>query len=213
MVTGRNEGRGRAVVETIEAEGGVARFVAANLISQVEVEYLAASALDAFGHIDILVNNAGLLPSGTTAQIDETTFDAVIATNVKAPFYLTAALAPQMVKRGSGNIINLTTISAFRGFPTAALYGATKAALTLLTKAWAAEFGPSGVNVIAPGPVRTPGAEKSMRERMELIAQSLPARKVATPEEIAEAALSLASEEARFIHGATLSIDGGRLAI
>lgn len=119
----------------------------------MEVEYLAASALDAFGHIDILVNNAGLLPSGTTAQIDETTFDAVIATNVKAPFYLTAALAPQMVKRGSGNIINLTTISAFRGFPTAALYGATKAALTLLTKAWAAEFGPSGVNAIAPGPV------------------------------------------------------------
>ncbi|GHO49778.1 SDR family NAD(P)-dependent oxidoreductase [Ktedonospora formicarum] len=215
IITGRNKERGQAVVEAIRLAGGSAVFIAANLASQRDIESLAVQALNAFGRIDILVNNAGLLLSGATGQTDEATFDAVVATNFKAPFYLTAALAPQMAERRAGKIINITTISAHRGFPTASLYGATKAALTLLTKAWASEFGPNGINVnaIAPGPVRTPGAEESMGERLDQVASMLPARRVGFPSEIAEAALYLASEEASFIHGAILPIDGGRLAI
>jgi NAD(P)-dependent dehydrogenase (short-subunit alcohol dehydrogenase family) len=95
-----------------------------------------------------------------------------------------------------------------------ALYGATKAALTLLTKSWATEFGPNGVNVnaISPGPTRTPGTE-GMGEGLDQLTQTLPARRAALPSEIAEAAVYLASDEANFVHGATLPVDGGRIAV
>ena len=148
-----------------------------------------------------------------TAQVDEVTFDALIATNVKAPFFLTAALAPPMVDRGCGAIINITTVLAHNGFAGAAVYGATKAALTSLTQAWAAEFGPGGVNVnaIAPHLVRTAGTEANLAA-LEQGAATLPARRYAEPAEIAAAAVYLASDEARFIHGITLPVDGGYLA-
>jgi NAD(P)-dependent dehydrogenase (short-subunit alcohol dehydrogenase family) len=156
-----------------------------------------------------LVNNAGIFPMAEKAQIDEAIFDAVIATNVKAPFYLTAAFAPQMAERGSGKIINITTVLAHKGFAGASLYGATKAALTLLTRSWAAEFGPGGVsvNAIAPHLVRTPGTERHM-ERVDRVANTLPARRSALPSEIAEAAVYLASSDANFVHGVTLPVDG-----
>lgn len=149
------------------------------------------------GPIEILVNNAGIYPYAPTAQVDEGTFDATIATNVKGPFYLTAALAPQMAERGRGKIINITTMVAHIGMPEMALYGATIAALTLLTKSWATEFGPNGVNVnaITPGPTRTPGTE-SMGEGLDQLAQTLPARRAALPSEIAEAAAKLSAQNA-----------------
>lgn len=167
-----------------------------------------------FGPIDILVNNAGIFPFGPTAQTDESTFDTVIGTNVKAPYYLTAALAPQMAERGSGKIINITTMAAHVGMSGMALYGASKAAVTLLTKSWAAEYGPSGVNVnaISPGPTRTPGTLE-MGEGLDELASTLPAGRPADPAEIAAAAVYLASPEANFVHGITLPVDGGRTAI
>ncbi|GHO89546.1 SDR family NAD(P)-dependent oxidoreductase [Dictyobacter formicarum] len=107
-------------------------------------------------------------------------------TNLKAPFYLVAAFAPQMVEQGSGKIINITTVLAHKGFAGASLYGATEAALTLLTRSWAAEFGPAGVNVnaIAPHLVRTPGIEGNM-EVIDQVAKTLPVRRWAKPAEIA----------------------------
>ena len=213
VVTGRDEQRGQAVVEAIRTAGGSATFVAADVTSKPAIDRLAREATEAVGPIDILVNNAGIYPFGPTAQTDETTFDAVITTNVKGPFYLTAALAPQMTARGSGKIINLTTMAAYVGIPEMALYGASKAALALLTKSWAAEFGPSGVNVnaISPGPTRTPGTAE-MDEGLEQLARALPAGRAAEPWEIAEAAVYLASPEANFVHGITLHVDGGRAA-
>jgi NAD(P)-dependent dehydrogenase (short-subunit alcohol dehydrogenase family) len=134
--------------------------------------------------------------------------------NMKGPFYLTAALAPSMAERGSGKVINITTMAAHIGMSGMALYGASKAALTLLTKSWAAEFGPNGVNVnaIAPGPTRTPGTAV-MGEGLDQLASTLPAGRPAHPSEIAEAAVYLASSEANFVHGVTLPVDGGRTAI
>ncbi len=214
VVTGRDKQRGKAVVEAIRAAGGSAAFVAADLTSTAGIDRLAREATEAFGPIDILVNNAGIYPFGPTAQTDEATFDAVIRLNVKAPFYLTAALAPQMAERGSGKIINMTTMAAHVGIAGYALYGASKAALTLLTKSWAAEYGPSGVNVnaISPGPTRTPGTVE-MGEGLDQLARTLPAGRPADPAEIAEAAVYLASPEANFVHGITLPVDGGRMAI
>jgi NAD(P)-dependent dehydrogenase (short-subunit alcohol dehydrogenase family) len=214
VITGRNAQRGQALVDAIRSAGGSAHWVSADLTSRQDITKLVSQTQTAVGLIDILVNNAGIFPMGDTAEVDEATFDAAIATNVKAPFFLTAAIAPQMALRGSGKIINITTVVAHKGVAGTALYGATKAALMLLTKSWAAEYGPAGVNVnaIAPHLVRTPGTEENLKS-LEQIAGSLPARRYAMPDEIAAAALYLASNEASFVHGVTLPVDGGYLAI
>jgi NAD(P)-dependent dehydrogenase (short-subunit alcohol dehydrogenase family) len=216
VISGRDNQRGQAVVDGIHVAGGQATFLAADQASVEEVRRLAAEATDVLDHIDILVNNAGIFPFTATEQTDEATFDATIAINVKGPFYLTAALAPHMAQRGSGKIINITTVVAQIGMAGSALYGATKAALTLLTKSWAAEFGPRGVNVnaIAPGMTLTPGTA-DMRERLDFnqLIGRLPARRAALPAEMAAAAVYLASDEANFVHGITLPVDGGRTAI
>lgn len=214
IVTGRDEKRGHAVVAGIIASGGTAKFVRADLTTKAGVDNLAGRADESFGQVDILVNNAGIFPFGSTLETPEAAFDSAYAVNVKAPFYLTGALATKMAGRGSGKVINITTMVAHFGMPGMALYSSTKAALTLLTKAWAAEFGPKGVNVnaIAPGPVRTPGTE-AMGDGLDQLAKTLPAGRAAKPAEIAEAAVYLASEEAGFVHGAILPVDGGRVAV
>ena len=213
VIAGRNVQRGQAVAQTIRQAGGEAHVVVADLTSNQGIAHLVAQTQQAVGPLDILVNNAGIFPMAETAQIDEATFDAVIATNFKAPFYLVAAFAPQMAERGSGKVVNITTVLAHKGFAGASLYGATKAALTLLTRSWAAEFGPRGVNVnaIAPHLVRTPGIEGNS-EMIDQVARTLPARRSASPAEIAAAAVYLASSDANFVHGVTLPVDGGYLA-
>src|SRR5207245_2986590 len=141
LIRGRSEARGAEVVAAIEAKGGEAEFVRADLKSPDEVRWLAERATD----VDILVNNAGVFPGGATHELPEATFDETFAVNVKAPFLLTAAIAPQMVDRGGGTIINVTTMVAEFGMAGLSAYGASKAAVALLTKAWEAEYGPQGV--------------------------------------------------------------------
>jgi NAD(P)-dependent dehydrogenase (short-subunit alcohol dehydrogenase family) len=213
-IVGRNEQRGKQVVETIKSAGGSAVFFVAELTAKMDIDQLVKRVDETFGSVDILVNNAGIFPSGLTTQIDEATFDAVIAVNLKAPFFLSAALLPLMAKRGSGKVINITSGAAFVGAPPMALYGSSKAALTLLTKAWAAEYGPDGVNVnaISPGPTRTPGTMDG-KESLEQVGQTLPARRIAQAIEIAGAAVYLASDEASYVHGTTIAVDGGGLAV
>jgi NAD(P)-dependent dehydrogenase (short-subunit alcohol dehydrogenase family) len=137
----------------------------------------------------------------------------VYAVNVKAPFILTGELAPPMAARGKGSIINVQTMVAHFGVAGMALYGSSKAALTLLTKAWSAEFGPSGVrvNAVSPGPTRTEGTEV-MGDQLDQLAALAPAGRAAAPEEIASAISYLAGDEASFVHGAVLDVDGGRRA-
>lgn len=159
------------------------------------------------------MNSAGVFPFGPTNSHDEATFDAVYALNVKAPWFLVAALAPAMAKRGAGSIVNVSTMVAQFGVDGMALYGSSKAALETLTKAWAAEFGRSGVrvNAVSPGPTRTEGTAV-MGEALDQLAALAPAGRPASPEEIASAIVYLASDEASFIHGAVLPVDGGRAA-
>lgn len=208
VVHGRDEQRGKAVVEAIRTAGGSAILVVADVASKTEVDRLAREATQALGHIDILVNNAASSPTEQTGT-DEATFDAVVATNMKGPFYLTTALAPHMVERGSGKVINITTVIAYVGVPRLAIYGASKAALALLTKSWAAEFGPKGVNVnaIAPGTVRTPTTAAVGERLFDKLVSTLPAGRPALPSDIAEAAVYLASSEADYVHGVTLPVD------
>jgi NAD(P)-dependent dehydrogenase (short-subunit alcohol dehydrogenase family) len=210
IITGRDERRGRDVVEAIESAGGKARFVAADLASSENLTRLTELAAD----VDVLVNNAGVAPGGPTEQTTEEAFDLTFDVNVKAPFFLTAAVAPQMAKRGGGSIINISTMAATIGMNGLAAYGASKAAIESLTKAWTAEFAGQGVriNTVAPGPTRTP-ASAAMGEMFDVLAASTPAGHGATPEEIAAAVSFLASDDASFIYGAILPADGGRVAV
>lgn len=166
------------------------------------------------GHVDILVNNAGVYPYGPSAEAGQDDFNTVYDINAKAPFFLVAELAPQMAARGKGAIVNIATIVAHYGDPGYALYGSSKAALLLLTKAWAAEYGPSGVrvNAISPGPTRTEGTA-GYGDALDQFAATTPHGRPGLPEEIAAAVTFLASDDASYIHGAQLPADGGRIAV
>ena len=165
------------------------------------------------GHVDILVNNVGAALLGPTELATEAQFDETFRVNVKIPFFLVATLAPAMAERGQGAIINISTMIASFDQPGMAMYGASRAALEMLTRAWAAEFGPRSVrvNAVAPGPVRTPMNE-GFGDMPQQIAALAPAGRLAEPEEPAAAVVFLASDDASFIHGVTLPIDGGRTA-
>ncbi|HEX6484575.1 MAG TPA: SDR family oxidoreductase [Ktedonobacteraceae bacterium] len=208
VVHGRDAARGAQTVEAIIAEGGRARFVAADLSDPADLRRLAEEV----GDIDILVNNAGFSVFGATADLEVDMFDALFASNVRAPFFLVAAFAPGMAARGKGSIINVSSMAGQIGLAGGAAYGATKGALVSLTRSWAAEFSPSGVrvNAIAPGPVYTGGAAP---ERTEALGTTTLLKRAANVEEIAEVVGFLASPRASYITGAIVAADGGRTAI
>jgi NAD(P)-dependent dehydrogenase (short-subunit alcohol dehydrogenase family) len=185
-LSGRDEERGNEVVRQIDAADGQAEFLAADLTDEASARSLAERAIDRLGEMDVLVNNAGVFPFGPTDETTEATFDSVFALNVKVPYFLVARLAPEMAKRGHGAIINVTTMVAEFGMAGMGLYGASKAALALLTKSWAAEYGPHGVrvNAVSPGPVRTEGTA-AMGDSLDQLAAAGPAGRPGTPEEIA----------------------------
>jgi NAD(P)-dependent dehydrogenase (short-subunit alcohol dehydrogenase family) len=224
IVSGRDAGRGAAVIDEIGTGGGRATFVAAELDgSAVASRQLAAAATEAAcGRLDVLVNNAGIFPGGSTVDTDEATFDRVYAVNVKAPYFLTAAIAPAMAERGEGAVINLGSWIARLGIPVGSLYSSTKGALETLTRAWAAEFGPAGVrvNAISPGVIVAPpstadgnGAGAETARRAGVMMRGTPANATGTPDAIAHAAVYLASDEARFVHGTVIDVDGGRVGV
>ena len=208
VVHGRNARRGSAVAGTITAEGGQARFVAADLGDPAQLDRLVEQA----GPVDVLVNNAGFSWFGPTADLDVATFDRLFAANVRAAYFLVAALAPKMAAQGSGSIINIGSMAGQIGLAGGAAYSATKATLTAMTRSWAAEFSPSGVrvNAIAAGPVLTNGAAP---ERIEALGATTLLARPAQPREIAGVIAFLASPKASYITGAVIAADGGRTAI
>jgi NAD(P)-dependent dehydrogenase (short-subunit alcohol dehydrogenase family) len=213
-VTGRDKDRGDEVVREITEAGGRADFIAAELSDEHAAQDLADQALATLGRVDVLVNNAGVFPFGPTEQTSQADFDRVYRVNVRVPYFLVARLAPAMAERGHGAIVNVSTMVAEFGMAGMGLYGSSKAALELLTKSWAAEFGPRGVrvNAVSPGPTRTPGTA-AMGENLNQLAAGGPAGRPGSPEEIAEAIVYLATDRSSFVHGAILPVDGGRVAV
>jgi NAD(P)-dependent dehydrogenase (short-subunit alcohol dehydrogenase family) len=211
IVTGRDQTRGREVVDAITSGGGEAHFIAADLSAPDGARNLAQAA----GDVDVLVNNAGIFPFGATHELPIEDLNAVLDFNIVAPFTLTAKLVPHMIERGSGAIVNVSTMVASFGLPGMSAYGASKAALELLTKAWAAEYGPAGVrvNAVSPGPTRTPGTAVMGEEGINQLAATLPLGRAADAREIANTIVYLASDQSSFINGAIVPVDGGRVAV
>ena len=209
LVHGRNAARGADTVRAITAAGGRAGFVAADLGDAEDVRWLASEV----GDVEVLVNNAGIALFGATADFDMAAFDKMFASNVRAAFMLVGALAPGMAARQNGSIVNLSSMAGGVGLVGGAAYGATKASLEAMTRAWAAEYSASGVRVnsVAPGPVYTP--TPSGPEFITALGETTPMRRASQPEEIAEVIAFLASPRASYITGTTVAVDGGRRAI
>jgi 3-oxoacyl-[acyl-carrier protein] reductase len=214
VLSGRDPARGAAAVDAIRAVGGTADFVAADLGASADaVRALAAQATEVLGgHIDILVNNAGVYPSGPTADLPDDAVESLLHVNVRAPHALVGVIAPAMAARGDGVIVNIGSWISRIGIGSGPLYGATKAALEQLSRSWAAEYGSSGVrvNAVSPGVTLTEGTEAA-RPILDAMVARTPAGRLGDPAEIAHAVLWLASDEARFVHGTTIDVDGGAL--
>ncbi|MGW6745607.1 SDR family NAD(P)-dependent oxidoreductase [Streptomyces sp. NPDC055025] len=211
VVHGRDADRGADVVAEIEKAGGTARFVRADLADSSDVLRLAEEA----GDIDVLINNAGVYKFLPTSEMTDELFDLHMDLNTKAPYVLVRALAPGMARRGRGSIVNISTMAASVITRGTGMYSASKAALEQLTEVWAAEYAEQGVrvNAVAPGPTRTPGTDDMDAATLKAVAGTTAMRRLAEPEEVAEAVVFLASDRASYITGAVLDVIGGRPAI
>ncbi|AXK35441.1 SDR family NAD(P)-dependent oxidoreductase [Streptomyces armeniacus] len=207
VITGRDVQRGKNAVHAAREDGAV-RFIAADM---ADLDSAAELARDS-GPVDVLVNNAGTFPTSPTVEQSVEGYEQIFATNVRGAYFLVATLVPHMLEKGDGAIVNVTSLAAFRGFSGASVYSASKAALTSLTRTWAAEFAEGGVRVnsVSPGPTRTEGVLAEWGEEgNEGVARDLGLQRTARAPEIAEAICFLASPRAAYITGTTLHVDAG----
>jgi NAD(P)-dependent dehydrogenase (short-subunit alcohol dehydrogenase family) len=211
VVSGRDAVRGGSTVAELEAPGGNGRFIAADLADFGAIGRLAEEV----GELDILVNNAGIFDFAPTPDESRENFEAMFDVNVRAPYFLTAALAPKMADRGGGAIVNVSTMVAELGMPGSSAYAATKAALASLTRTWASEFAASGVrvNTVTVGPTQTGGTDGMSDEEVGFVVGLTTLGRTAQPAEIAEAIVFLASPRASYVTGANVAVDGGATAV
>lgn len=195
----------------IQSKGGEALAIKANVCDRSQVQQVMTTILEKFGRLDCLINNAGITADNTLHNMSEEDWDQVIDVNLKGVFNCGQAAADMMTKQGSGSILNTSSIAGVYGNYGQTNYAATKWGVIGMTKTWAKELGKKGirVNAIAPGFILTPMTEKMPDKVLNSMKDKSPLKRLGTPEDIANAFLFLASDEASYITGAVLSVDGG----
>lgn len=209
--TSRSETKGWETVARIEKEGGRTLFCAGDVSDSSRMEAVVEKTIEAFGTIDIVVNSAGIRTNGSITDITEEAWDRTLDTNLKGVFVVSRLVVPVMIKRGGGVIINIAARSGIAGQAGRAAYCASKGGMITLTEAMAMDYAAYRirVNCICPGPTRTPMVDTSTPERAARYATRVPLGRIAEPEDIAHAALYLASDEASMVTAAVLPVDGG----
>ena len=223
IVTGGAAGIGRATVEAFEAEGAtvvVWDLPEVNVTDTEAVNKAAADVVARHGRIDVLVNNAGIVRDAqlvkwkdgeVVSTMDDATFDAVTNVNLKGVFLCTRAVTPHMIRNGGGVVLNASSIVGLYGNFGQTNYAATKAGVISFTKTWARELGKFNirVNCVAPGFISTEMVKAMPQKVLDVMAAKTPIGKLGEPSDIANAYVWLASDAAKFVHGAVLSVDGG----
>lgn len=211
VVADVNDAGGHDAVAAIEEAGGTALFVHTDVAERDAADALAEAAIDAFGQIDILVNNAGVTRDATLKKMDEEAFDLVVDVNLKGVFNCTQAVLPHITNSDHGRILNAASVVGLYGNFGQTNYVASKSGVIGMTKTWARELGRDGVtvNAVAPGFVETTMVETVPDKVMTMLKDKTPLQRLGQPEDIAHAYRFLASDEAAFITGTVLSVDGG----
>jgi 3-oxoacyl-[acyl-carrier protein] reductase len=210
----KSEKKALKVVSEIEDIGSRAIAVGADVSKSSEVKKLVTRTVEEFKTVDILVNNAGIIAFGDLEEIDDDRLEEVLAINYKGAFYCCRETVPIMKKNGYGKIVNVSSIAGQRGdHTTAPCYGSSKGAMNVFTKSLARQYGQYGINVnaVAPHAIITPMMEYWNEARQEEMRKLLPVRRLGTPEDVAAAVLFLVSDEASFITGQIININGGYL--
>lgn len=210
VICDRDRSAGMAVLEEFGDKNRV-EFFEVDVTNTAQIEEMVQSTIDTYGRIDILINNAGITIDGFLTKMNEADWEKVIAVNLSGVFKFTKAVIPVMMEQGSGAIINASSVVGLYGNIGQTNYAATKAGVIGLTKSWAKEFGPKGirVNAIAPGFIETDMTSTVPKKVLDIMKEKTPLKKLGKPEDIASAYLFLASDDADFINGAVLSVDGG----
>jgi NAD(P)-dependent dehydrogenase (short-subunit alcohol dehydrogenase family) len=201
-----------AAAAALAKDGARAIGIPVDVADPASVAALVAKIVESFGRIDVLVNNAGIGSNTHFLEIGLDEWQRVLGVNLTGAFLVAQAVAREMVKTGGGKIVNIASVSGQRGGSGRAAYGSAKAGLIMLTKVMAVELAPYGINVnaIAPGAVETEMAKFAHDEATRAAyGYLIPMQRYGTPEEIADAAVFLASDESRYVHGHTLNVDGG----
>jgi len=206
-----SEAKAQSVVEEIEKLGVKAFKVQADVADEQQVKEMVKATVDTFGSVDILVNNAGITRDNLLMRMKETEFDQVINTNLKGVFMCTKSVTRQMMKQRSGRIINVASIVGVSGNPGQANYVAAKAGVIGLTKTTAKELASRNilVNAIAPGFISTDMTDQLTTEQRDSMLSLIPLAKLGEPEDVAKVVRFLASDDANYITGQTIHIDGG----
>lgn len=211
VVADYNETSGVAVVDQIKANGGEAIFVKVDVSNWDEVQAMVAKTVEAFGTVDILVNNAGVTADAMLSKMTHDQWDKVININLKGVFNCTKAVAPIMVEKGRGKIINTSSVVGEQGNIGQTNYAATKAGVIGMTLTWAKELGFKGINVnaVAPGYIMTEMVAAVPEKVLDKMKEKVPFRRLGEPQDIANAYLFLASDEAAYCNGTILDVNGG----
>ncbi len=206
-----NTEKAEAVKAEIEAAGGEALLVQANVADAAAVEEMVAKVVEAFGGIDVLVNNAGITRDGLLVRMKDEDFDAVLDTNLKGVFYCTKAVSKLMMKKRSGRIVNMTSVVGVNGNAGQTNYAAAKAGVIGFSKSAAKELASRGitVNMVAPGFIDTDMTSVLSDKAKEAAMAGIPLQRMGTPENVADAVAFLVSDQAAYITGQVIHVDGG----